>query len=271
MCLTPININKTKVVHYAQDTFHVQQVPCGSCLECKKQRVNSWFVRLLAQLKASDNAYFITLTYDDEKLPYSDNGLMTLNYRDVQLMFKRLRKRQKSGKKISYFCAGEYGSKTHRPHYHMLVFNVDNFNDIDMLWDHGFVHYGDVEERSIYYTLKYTLKSTFQKHNLDPDDDRIRERALMSKGIGLGFLTPAMKKYYNDDVTRPITYLDGQKIPLPRYYRDKLFTDAQKRARSKILIPQAMEKDYERKQDPLYRQRVEQEIRRANKTMSETD
>ena len=47
MCLTPINLQKTTFKQKLNDTYFLQQVPCGKCLECRKLRVNSWFVRLL--------------------------------------------------------------------------------------------------------------------------------------------------------------------------------------------------------------------------------
>ena len=47
MCLTPINLQKTTFKQKLNDDYFLQQVPCGRCLECRKLRVNSWFVPLL--------------------------------------------------------------------------------------------------------------------------------------------------------------------------------------------------------------------------------
>ena len=85
MCLTPIQLKKETWTKKIQVSYHTQEVPCGRCLECLKLRVNSWYVRLLNEKNSSTSALFITLTYDDDNLPYSDNGLMCLDYRDTQL------------------------------------------------------------------------------------------------------------------------------------------------------------------------------------------
>ena len=125
MCLTPINLKKETWIQKLKDMYYMQQVPCGRCLECLKDRVNSWFFRLYNEQKNAKTALFITLTYDDEHLSYTDNGSMCLNYKDTQLFWKRLRKAQPKGDpKIRYFLVGEYGSKTHRPHYHAILFNT---------------------------------------------------------------------------------------------------------------------------------------------------
>ena len=49
---------------------------------------------------------------------------------DVQLFLKRLRKSlsKKSNEKIRYYCVGEYGPQTFRPHYHLLFF----FNSVEI-------------------------------------------------------------------------------------------------------------------------------------------
>ena len=78
---------------------------------------------------------FVTLTYSDEGIAHLDRcidpetgeigagPLRSLNKRDIQLFMKRLRKR--TGAKIRYLQCGEYGSKTQRPHHHVLLFGFD--------------------------------------------------------------------------------------------------------------------------------------------------
>ena len=85
---------KSKLKHTFDDELTYLKVPCGKCIECRKARVNQWFVRLSQELKRSTTAYFVTLTYDEEYLPYTDNLNDTLNYNDLVKFFKRLRKKQ---------------------------------------------------------------------------------------------------------------------------------------------------------------------------------
>ncbi|MDX8558692.1 hypothetical protein OZ663_18615, partial [Elizabethkingia sp. HX CGY] len=65
---------------------------------------------------------------------------MSLDYRDFQLFMKRARKLQE--KKISYFLVGEYGSQTFRPHYHAIVFDVENISAFLNEWRMGHTHAG---------------------------------------------------------------------------------------------------------------------------------
>lgn len=268
MCLTPINLKKETWTQKLRDTYHMQQVPCGRCLECLKDRVNSWFFRLYNEKSNSTSAIFLTLTYDDCNLPYSDNGSMCLNYKDTQLFWKRLRKAHPRGTKIKYFLVGEYGSKTHRPHYHAIVFNADK-ELIEKAWGLGQIHIGDVREQSIYYTLKYALKRAGKWKKSDTDD-RDPEKALMSRGLGLNFLTDSMVKFYQEDVSRPVIMQGNKKLPLPKYYRNRLFTDKQKMLRNKLLIPHT-DKRYEKTSDKLFPQRVAKMYKDAEKKINKTD
>lgn len=43
-------------------------IGCGKCIECRKQKANSWRVRLCEDIKAYNNGKFITLTFDNEHL-----------------------------------------------------------------------------------------------------------------------------------------------------------------------------------------------------------
>lgn len=271
MCYFPIQLKKTKDQRQT-DTFFMQQVPCGKCVECRKLRINSWYVRLKSELERSNSAHFITLTYNDESLPYNQFNKQTLHYEDIQLFFKKLRRRQErreqNAPKIKYFAVGEYGSKTHRPHYHIILFNLLDVSDVEKSWQFGHIHAGDVTDASIYYTLKYTTKSIFT--DTGEQDTRLREKALMSKGLGENFLTPQMKNYFYADVTRPVKLQGGAIIPLPRYYRDKLFDDGQIELRSSIVGKQ-VEKRTNYKLDPLYKQRIEYVENQEKNKLAKTD
>lgn len=281
MCYTPVILKKTKDYQTIKDTYFTQQVPCGQCLECRRARQHSWYVRLNAELKNSYTAKFITLTYDDDNIPVNSEFYQTLYYEDVQLFFKRLRRRQerKHGKlspKIKYFAVGEYGSQTNRPHYHIILFNCLDINDVEKSWKFGNIHAGDVTDQSIYYTLKYCLKSTLFDSTTDTDNTgRQREKALMSKGLGLSYLTPQMQKYFNEDLTRGVTLLGGQELPLPRYYRNKMWDSEQEKgkiyARNKLMSESVQYKQSDREENPLFELQVKDAYRRASHTIKKTD
>lgn len=172
MCLNPIRL--TKKVQRETD------VPCGRCPECTQRRASGWSFRLMNELKRVSSAYFITLTYATTHVPITKKGFLSLRKKDVQLFIKRLRKlHPKSHDTIKYYAAGEYGGKTKRPHYHIILFN-SKLELIGKAWKMGDIHYGmDVNEASVGYTLKYISKpSRIPEHK---NDDRLPEFALMSK------------------------------------------------------------------------------------------
>lgn len=187
-------------------------VPCGKCIPCLSIKRNDWILRLRQEHKASKGALFITLTYDWKHYPKDGK----LEKRALQLFMKRLRK--KSNSRLRYFAVGEYGTKNGRPHYHLLLFNVEDIsrNKLENAWGKGIVHVGQVTEASIAYCTKYVVQP---KH-----DDQF---TLMSRGYGLGlnYLTDAMVGWHReDDRNYMIEY--GVKRRLPRYYKDKIWYKA---------------------------------------------
>lgn len=123
---------------------------------------------------------------------------------------------------------GEYGSQTNRPHYHAIIFNTSE-DCIRNAWaiagvPIGDVHFGTVTGASIGYCLKYMAKPG--RIPMHKNDDRIPEFANMSKGIGSNYLSKAMLKYHKKDLVNRmyIPIMDGRKIAMPRYYKDKIYT-----------------------------------------------
>lgn len=240
MCVSPIILKDEKRI----SIYATNKVPCGKCYECMQSRQISWLFRLINELKVANNAYFITLTYDDECLTFSEDNQMNLDYKDVQRFHKKYRSAYKRkfgiNSKLKYFAVGEYGEKTQRPHYHIIAFNID-LELYLKTWEYGHTHSGTVTENSIMYTLKYCLK---RSQKIRKNDLRNPEKALISRGIGVNFLTKEMIQYFQNNITRNARY-KGKSINLPRYYRDKIFNDGQKKARyHKILDdPQIRELD----------------------------
>lgn len=205
--------------------------PCGHCGACIHNRIQDWTFRIkMHQKYANKRSQFLTLTYDDQNLPYAcdEDGVIThpeLRKREVQLFFKRLRKNSGESK-ISYICVGEYGTTTWRPHYHVLLFaNVSDYH-IYKSWiinDRiiGGIHFGRVEDDSIGYVAKFHATKRpaeiFKKIGITP------EFFICSKGIGKKFLTKKMTEYVKDK--KLITIENGVKLRLPRYYWDKVFTE----------------------------------------------
>lgn len=175
--------------------------------------------------KISSSSLFITLTYDTDNVHITPRGFMNLDKRDVQLFMKKLRKQNTNT--LKYYACGEYGDKTKRPHYHIILFNA-NLQTIQKNWKHGQIHYGTVSEASVGYTLKYMSKPI--KVPLHQNDDRNKEFSLMSKGIGKSYLTHKMLKWHHADLKERMycNIKDNKKIAMPRYYKEKIYNQEQR-------------------------------------------
>lgn len=157
MCLYPITIK-------TEDAYGIsvnQSVPCGKCIECFKDRQNSWKIRLTEEARDHLYVYFFTLTYNDDTVPWSlsPDGTKVLRPSkvDIQLWIKRHRIKYERyfGRKIDfkYFICSEYGPNTGRPHYHGMIFTdvsptfiSSMFND----WSSsmGFVNFSELSQFS---------------------------------------------------------------------------------------------------------------------------
>lgn len=221
-------------------------LPCGKCIGCTVERSRQWANRMMLELKYHDRACFITLTYNDDNLPLShyvdSNGeekiSHTLVKRDMQLFMKRLRKRYQP-KEIRFFGCGEYGGKTHRPHYHLILFGVDfsekryvyevrdgyiNYRSpiLEELWPFGFSMICDVNWNTCAYVSRYCTKKKYGKQNIYYQTFNIEpEFNLMSRRPGIGakyFEEHGEEVYINQEIflqnnkggfkTRPPTYYD---------------------------------------------------------------
>ena len=112
-------------------------VPCGSCIICRKRKANALAVRAIMETESTGFApLFITLTYNPEHLPKNEYGYETLRKSDLQLFFKRLRSlldNQSIPHSLRYLACGEYGSKTKRPHYHLLLSHLLQMRGLKLL------------------------------------------------------------------------------------------------------------------------------------------
>lgn len=209
LCLKPFKM-KTK-------NGMIFSVPCGRCMPCRLNRTAEWCLRLMYEFQQWDYASFVTLTYDDEHLPIAENGRSTLKKRDLQLFMKRLRRY--SGLKLKFFACGEYGSeeKTHRPHYHLIIFGLDPLNANhrtfiaeswqkcdSQLWQFKRKHNSIdiVNKYDIAYVAGYVQKKLYGKCAKDEYKGIEPPFSLQSKGLGFdGFLeVETMIDFYNSAI-----------------------------------------------------------------------
>lgn len=218
-------------------------IPCGKCIGCRLDYSRNWADRMLAEASLYKSNYFLTLTYDNEHLPEKRYGspIHSLDKRDAQLFMKRLRKALPD-QKIRFFCAGEYGSNTMRPHMHLILFNCE-LNDIKFLrenslkqpyfvsetiskcWKKGFHILAQVNWVTCAYVARYVVKkqkgagaSVYEKYNFAPEFSTMSRKP----GIGHDYFVNNMEELYAYGSIN-ISSRDGAKRIRPCKYYDNLF------------------------------------------------
>lgn len=218
ICPNPILVRK--------GTDKEMYVPCGKCYYCRQNYRNMWITRLKAENLSSKDALFVTLTYDDEHLPFQEfydtnTGEIFIkqypNKKDFQKFIKRLRK----DFNFRYFAVPEYGETSGRVHWHVLFFfpfYVDKFiyDKIDNQWHNGNVFFGNVEDASITYVTKYVLKSTKVPFGIHDDKLLCSRRPPIGYDIIMKFKDEAIKTENFVQIS-----FAGYRATTPRLFRDK--------------------------------------------------
>lgn len=204
-------------------------VPCGQCNFCLANKRQDWSFRLNQELKKSENAHFLTFTYNDSSLPVTSyHEQPTLCKSHVQLLKKRLRQGnlKYAPWPIRYFTVGEYGTETDRPHYHSIVFNLHSevVNRLHDYWKFGNSFVGTVTPASIGYVTKYVIN----RHKDNPG--REPPFSLMSRRPGIGSAYLDTHTDWHRDSMRNYTMVNGKVSRLPRFYKDKMFSDVERAA-----------------------------------------
>lgn len=236
MCLFPTQNLNIDSPSYRKG---VTTFSCGCCPECLSKKANAWALRAVYEAKEHVDNCMITLTYDN--YVYDGCGRVVgervsdLNVckRDVQLFVKRLRKRL--GYPIKYLISAEYGKRTHRAHYHAILFGV-KFPDLVLykrskrgnyiyksalltdIWHNGICTVDSVNITSSVarYCTKYCMKDA------GADDTFM----LFSHGIGeKGLLRDFNGRDY---------IVDGRQHSVPRFVWQKVITE---RYSSKRILP----------------------------------
>lgn len=203
------------------------ELPCGKCQGCRLAKSAEWAMRCQLESGYYLDNYFLTLTYDDAHLPIRDHvsldkstGEVLIESENAVLVPEHMTKFLKDLRRyyeyhynhtgIRYFLAGEYGEKTLRPHYHMIVFNLPIFDlklykesfsgnnlynsvILNHIWGKGYVAIGNVTYESCAYVARYTTK----KIGINKDDYLAKglepEFVRMSRRPGIGY------QYFKDN------------------------------------------------------------------------
>lgn len=208
------------------------EIPCGYCTGCRIKRARSWAIRCVHELQTNNGVgSFITLTYDQ------NNYKPGLEYPDFQAFMRQIRK---SVSGVRYFCAGEYGETTKRPHFHALLFglqfenlqecgtNLYRSRELEEIWTKGFSSIGQITPASAGYVAQYSVKKVYGKaaathyqrvHLATGEIVQIKpEMAHMSLKPGIGY--EWFKKHWKEAALARdgVVTHNGKAEPLPRYY-----------------------------------------------------
>lgn len=237
---------ESKTKHY--------KVGCGRCLDCRLEYAKRWANRLELQRKVSDNAYFVTLTYNDDHLKYLKNSPnASVVKKDFQDFIKRLRKYQATyypkSKKLFYFLCAEYGDSTLRPHGHMIIFNLpfDDFSEyfpvvrgekvlkkhlysnkgemlfysqkLEELWSNGNVQTELACWENMRYVAGYITKKQYGRNSKIYELLKVNPPfLLMSQGIAAEYLRIHKKAIYQDDAIYILKEGEAKQYKPPRYF-----------------------------------------------------
>lgn len=204
---------------------------CGKCRACRINAQRDKKVRICHEAEYYKDKCFLTLTYDPAR--YDDSNLIK---KDLQDFLKRLR-RYIEPDRIKYFASGEYGeSERHHAHYHLILFGLSmhdkrvfsehKYNpgkDIWYVkcnaWDKGFCSVGPFNEARANYVAKYVIDK-MNGHEAEAwYHGRTPEFCLSSRGLGLSWLNEHATLLKEEG----FIHQGKKRVPLPRYYQDKLF------------------------------------------------
>lgn len=269
MCLQYIKL-KTKNPNASQYGY----VPCGICSECRKRSQNDWKFRLNSEFLTLKNkgwnVAFCTLTYENNNLPTIPKVLFKneeeykkiacFSKEDVTNWIHGVRQYFKyhnnftNGNNIRYFIASEYGSNTHRPHYHAILAwkNDVSYETMHKIctekWNHGFLFPRNVNgdkdmlpfkivgdaSKALNYVSKYACKDidfddTIKKLNLNKNMKlykNIQSFHLQSKSLGFEIIKNMSDDEKHKVFVNGISFQgDGETYKIPIYIKNKIVFD----------------------------------------------
>lgn len=234
------------------------KLPCGQCAGCRLDNSREWADRCTMEglYHDSEKCWFITLTYDNDHLPGWASGYVSdspypygsLLKDELSNFMKDLRESARyhnRGNELRFYGCGEYGTKSLRPHYHLIVYGLDlSDNDfykrnrcgdalynnkwLEGVWQNGFVVIGHFDWRTAAYTARYVMKKRkgknskeeYEKLDVTPEYTRMSLRP----GIAYNYFAANYQRLYYENARIVLPAIDGKaNITSPPRYFDKCF------------------------------------------------
>lgn len=287
----------------ANQNYGLMPIPCGHCYGCRSDQRLQWTIRNTHEASLHQDTTFLTLTIDDEHLPWHGS----LDRALLQNFLKRLRHEcnrvhnptyrnsrpntiSNAETRIRFFACGEYGTTTKRAHYHALLYNMwprdaqvygaDTYTSSTMseLWKEGSHQFSRVNPDRIAYVCGYTVKKmgTIRDRTaygvVDPETGEYFERqpefAVMSRrpGIGAGWF-----EKFNKDLRRGYLHHEGSKVTVPRFYERKYQETYPEEVEERKLLRAKLRDQHDPKEQTLRRLADKEAVKRSkDKTYAPT-
>lgn len=242
-----------------RDKSELLKLNCGQCAYCRLMQSKEWADRctMEAMMHPKDSCWFLTLTYEDSKLPPFRSGSYISDsiypgsvdktaLSDFAHNLNESMKYIDASDGIRYYGCSEYGKIPGlRPHYHMIMFGSDipdlkfykqnKMHDslytserISSTWKNGYVVIGKFDWRTAAYTARYVMKKRtgkgsdefYENFDILPEYTRASNRP----GIAAPYFDAHWEDIYYGDQKIVLPAIDGKPniTTAPRYF-DKLF------------------------------------------------
>lgn len=245
MCLFPRLVTNKKylpnkknggvVPPFSDDRVLVVAAGCGKCIECREKKAREWRVRLTEAIKHDNNCLFVTLTFNPESLKKLTAIVLkeqkvsgydlddAIAKKAMRLFLERWRKKMK--KSVKHWMVTEIGGTRYESlHLHGLIWSKDE-QTIKEKWSYGYVYIGEyVNEKTTNYIIKYL-------HKIDLKHKHYKGIVLASPGIGREYTSSAnarKNKFIEGKTDETYRSRQGNKMALPTYYRNKLYTEEER-------------------------------------------
>lgn len=244
--LEDVDRYETNKIYKSAHLYGYTTIPCGECIGCRLEYSRQWANRGYCESKCWNQNWFITLTYDEDNLPTTDEGIPTLVPEHMTMFMKSLRqimKRDHFQDNIRFMGCGEYGSERERPHMHLILFNcnfpTESFykprvinNEIyyqnkiiERAWKHGISNISECTWNNIAYTARYITKKINGKLEEEAYAENQKKeffRVSRMPGIGEQYYQEHKHNIYKRDEII-IKNKEGTITTKPPKYFDKLY------------------------------------------------
>ena len=261
--------------YFSAGHYKLTPIKCNECIGCKLDYSRQWANRAYLESLYWDQNYFVTLTYDDNNITLLDEIETpdeftfvkedmkdiiewegSLVPKELQDFMKRLRinmerKYDQKGP-IRMMACGEYGGQTKRPHYHLILFNLqlppESFYDpkikwekytyfhntiIEEAWGKGFVDVTDASWNTMAYVARYITKKINGKgsdlHYAIQGQQKEFFRVSNRPGIAWQYYQDHKEEIYKNDKIMIVNNKGVHYVKPPKYFDDMYKVDNPKR------------------------------------------